>query len=370
MHSHRTILMAVRLLVAKYRKELCPSLDLIRVLPRQLKTLRRLPYLLEALLARADLGQLRLLVLTPFYHVAGYFQIVLGILAGDKLIVMERFHPDKALELIQKERVTLVIGVPPMYQAMLARPDFKTYDLSSVVISLTTAMPTPPQLVKELREKVGGFVVILYGATEIAATTVTIPRDKEEKQLTTVGRADFEGVQVKIVDEQRREVPTGTPGEIAVLAPSLMEGYYKRPDATAAAVDTEGWYYTGDIGVMDRQGYVQVLGRQGDMIIRAGANIYPAEIENFLLTHPQVERVAVVGVPSPSAGGEKVVAYVVPKTGATLTPSDVLSYCWGQIAAYKIPDEVILASELPVTAALQKVQHYKLREQAMKETRG
>ena len=367
MHSHRSLLMASRLIVAKYGKELRPSVEMIRTLPRYLKKLTRLPFLLEALLTQLDWTQLRLLVLTPFYHIAGYFQVILGILAGDKLIVMERFHPEKALELIQKEHVTLVVGVPPMYQAMLSRPDFEKFDVSSVIISLTTAMPTQPQLVKELRERVGGFVVILYGATEIAATTVTIPRDDYEKQETTVGRADFEGVQVKIVDDQRHEVPRGAPGEIAVLAPSMMEGYYKRPEATAAAVDAAGWYYTGDVGVMDSQGYVQVLGRRGDMIIRAGANIYPAEIEHFLLTHPQIAQAAVIGVPSPAAGGEKVRAYVVARSGATMTQTDVLSYCWGQIAAYKVPDEVIFVDALPVTSALQKVQHFRLREQARQE---
>ncbi|MCX6033271.1 MAG: AMP-binding protein [Chloroflexi bacterium] len=370
MHSHRSLMMASRLIVAKYGLELRPSVEMIRTMPRYLKTLRRLPFLIEALFTRLDWSQLRLLVLTPFYHIAGYFQVILGTLAGDKLIVMERFHPEKALELIQKEHITLVVGVPPMYQAMLSRPDFEKFDVSSVIISLTTAMPTPPQLVKELRQRVGGFVVILYGATEIAATTLTIPRDDYEKQETTVGRADFEGVQVKIVDDQRNEVSRGTPGEIAVLAPSMMEGYYKRPEATAAAVDAAGWYYTGDVGTMDSQGYVQVLGRRGDMIIRAGANIYPAEIEHFLLTHPQIAQVAVIGVPSPAAGGEKVRAYVVAKPGATLTQPDVLGYCWGQIAAYKVPDEVVFADELPVTSALQKVQHFKLREQARQEAEG
>jgi len=258
-----------------------------------------------------------------------------------------------------------------MFQAMLARQNFSQYDLSSVILSVTGAMPVPPQLVRDLQEHIGGFALILYGTTEIAATTITLPMDNGDKQFETVGRADFfKDVKVKIVDEQRQELPRGQVGEIAVRAPMMMEGYYKRPEATAEAVDSEGWYYTGDMGVIDEQGYVKVLGRRGDMIIRAGANIYPAEIENFLLTHPQIERVAVVGVPSPAAGGEKVLAYVVPKEGAALEAKDVLGYCWGQIAAYKIPDEVIFVAELPVTSALQKVQHYKLRQQALQEMQG
>jgi acyl-CoA synthetase (AMP-forming)/AMP-acid ligase II len=370
-HSHRTLITALRILVGKYLEIMTPSWGLIKVFPKYLKTVRRLPWLGEVMLTLIDRAQLKLLVLTPFYHMAGYFQIVMGALTGDKLVILDRFHPEKALELIQRERVTLVFGVPPMFQAMLARPNFAQYDLSSVILSVTGAMPVPPQLVRELRERIGGIAMILYGTTEIAATAVTLPMDPESKQLGTVGRADlFKDIKVKIVDEQRREVARGVVGEIAVRAPMLMEGYYKRPEATAEAVDSEGWYYTGDMGVIDAEGYVQVLGRRGDMIIRAGANIYPAEIENFLLTHPQIERVAVVGVPSPAAGGEKVLAYVVPKEGATLEAKDVLGYCWGQIAAYKIPDEVVFVADLPITSALQKVQHYKLRQQALQERQG
>jgi fatty-acyl-CoA synthase len=154
-------------------------------------------------------------------------------------------------------------------------------------------------------------------------------------------------------------------GEIAVRAPSLMAGYYKRSDATARALDKDGWYYTGDLGLIDDDGYVKVMGRRGDMIIRAGANIYPAEIENYLLTHPQIEQVAVIGVPGDQ--GEKVRAYVVPKDGASLEVGDVTGYCWGQIAAYKIPEEVVFVDDLPVTSASQKIQHYKLRQEALAE---
>lgn len=367
-HSHRTLILAVRIMVAKFVQSMGLSWRLVKQLPRHLKTVRRLPWLVEAMLSRRDLVQLKLLVLTPFYHVAGYFQLVLGLLTGDKLVVMERFHPDRAMELIARERVTLVFGAPPMFQAMLARPGFEQYDLSSIVLAIAGTMPVPPQLIQEMETKIGGFCLVLYGATEMAVTTLTTPGALHDRQAGTVGRADyFDQVEVKIVDEARRPVPPGQVGEIAVRAPSLMEGYYKRPEATAQAIDADGWYYTGDMGAIDPEGYVQVLGRRGDMIIRAGANIYPAEIEHFLLTHPGVEQVAVVGVPGPAASGEKVRAYVVPKAGAELEAGDVLGYCWGQIAAYKVPDEVVFVDSLPVTSALQKVQHYKLRAEAIQE---
>jgi acyl-CoA synthetase (AMP-forming)/AMP-acid ligase II len=226
----------------------------------------------------------------------------------------------------------------------------------------------PPQLIRDLKERIGGFVVILYGATEMAGGTITWATDPEDKQAETVGRADLmDQLEIKVVDEDRREVARGDVGEIAVRAPTLMEGYYKRPDATAMAIDPDGWYYSGDMGMIDDDGYVRVMGRRGDMILRAGVNVYPAEIENFLLTHPQIDQVAVVGVPSPASSGEKVRAYVIPKDGQTLTVSDVLGYCWGEIAAYKIPEEVVFVDTLPVTSALQKVQHYRLRQQALAE---
>jgi fatty-acyl-CoA synthase len=196
--------------------------------------------------------------------------------------------------------------------------------------------------------------------------TITWASDPEEKQTETVGRADvIDGMEIRVVDESRRELPRGEVGEISVRAPSLMEGYYKRPEATAEALDEQGWYYTGDLGLIDEEGFVQVMGRRGDMIIRAGANIYPAEIENYLLTHPKIKHAAVVGVSG--ASGETVKAYIVQETDGELESGDVIGYCWGQIAAYKIPDEVIFVDELPMTPALQKVQHYKLRQQAQSE---
>ena len=140
-----------------------------------------------------------------------------------------------------------------------------------------------------------------------------------------------------------------------------MAGYYGNPEGTSQVMDADGWYYTGDLGQMDERGYVRVVGRAKDMIIRAGANVYPAEVEHFLLTHPQIAQVAVIGLPSPTAGGEKIRAYVVPKAGAAPTVGDIVGYCWGKIAAYKVPDEVRFLDELPMNPT-GKVQKYILRE--------
>lgn len=365
-HSHRTLLMGIHLLIGKLTEGMEPSLDLARAAAKTIKSVRRIPWLIEVILAVMDRRQIKLLLLTPFYHIAGYFQLLLVLLTGGRLVILERFHPQKAVELIKREKVTVVFGVPPMFKAVMDQPGFKSRDLASLVISVTGAMPVPPQLVKDMKDKIGGFVIVVYGTTEMIGGTVTWASDPEEKQIETVGRADvIDGMEIRIVDETRQELPRGEVGEIAVRAPSLMEGYYKRPDATAEALDRQGWYYSGDLGLIDTDGYVQVLGRRGDMIIRAGVNIYPAEIENYLLSHPKIKHAAVVGVSG--ASGETVRAYIVQDEGGNLEPGDVIGYCWGQIAAYKIPDEVIFVDELPMTPALQKVQHYKLRQQASLE---
>jgi fatty-acyl-CoA synthase/long-chain acyl-CoA synthetase len=297
------------------------------------------------------------------------FQILIVLLTGGKIIIMDRFHPKTALELIQREKVSFMFGVPPMLRAMLDRPDFDTFDLSSLALTATGAMPVPPQLVKDIKEMIGGLVLVVYGATEMAGGVFTWATDPEDKQAETVGHMNVvEGMEIKIVGDDRQALPRGEVGEIAVRTPSLMEGYYKREEATAEAFDPDGWYYSGDLGMIDEEGFVKVLGRRGDLIIRGGANVYPAEIENYLLTHPKIKNAAVIGVPSDA--GEKIRAYIVLEDGVSLEVGDVTGYCWGQIANYKVPEEVVFVHDLPVTSATQKIQHYKLRQQALAEAQA
>ncbi|MCX6029065.1 MAG: AMP-binding protein [Chloroflexi bacterium] len=365
-HTHRTLLATLGMMVRMVSSLLKPSPSLARVAWPLLRRPRKLRWFAELGLAAVGVGQLRWLVMTPFYHVAGYFQLMLALLGGDKMALLERFQPDAALELIHRERVTILFAVPPMLVAMLSRPDCTPHTLVSLALVGTGAMPVPPQVVRELRERIGCLVVIGYGATEASVGTATMPVDPEDVQAETVGRP-APGVELKIVDDARRPVQGGAVGEIAVRGPGVMAGYYGNPESTSQVMDADGWYYTGDLGQMDERGYVRVVGRAKDMIIRAGANVYPAEVEHFLLTHPQIAQVAVIGLPSPTAGGEKIRAYVVPRAGAAPTVGDVVGYCWGKIAAYKVPDEVLFVDELPLTPALQKVQHFRLREQALGE---
>jgi acyl-CoA synthetase (AMP-forming)/AMP-acid ligase II len=369
-HSHRTLLMGIHLFIGKLTTMMKPSWGLITSAIKTIKTVKRVPWLIE--LAQAfifDSKQVKLLLLSPFYHIAGYFQILIVLLTGGKIVIMDRFHPTKALELIQEERVTFMFGVPPMLRAMLDRPDFNSFDLSSLTLTATGAMPVPPQLVRDLKEKIGGFVLVVYGATEMAGGLFTWATDPEDKQAETVGHVDvIEGMEIKVVGDDRVEVPRGEVGEIAVRTPSLMEGYYKRTEATAESLDADGWYYSGDLGVIDEDGFVKVLGRRGDMIIRGGANVYPAEIENYLLTHPKIKQAAVIGVPGDA--GETIRAYVVTEEGTSMEVGDVTGYCWGQIANFKVPEEVVFVDDLPVTSATQKIQHYKLRQQALAESKS
>jgi fatty-acyl-CoA synthase/long-chain acyl-CoA synthetase len=223
-------------------------------------------------------------------------------------------------------------------------------------------------LVRDIKERVGGLVLVVYGATEMAGGVFTWATDPDDKQAETVGHMNVvEGMEIKIVGDNRQALPQGEVGEIAVRTPSMMEGYYKREEATAEARDSDGWYYSGDLGMIDEEGYVKVLGRRGDLIIRGGANVYPAEIENYLLTHPKIKHAAVIGLPSDA--GEKIRAYIVLEDGESMEVGDVTNYCWGQIANYKVPEEIVFVEELPVTSATQKIQHYKLRQQALAEAK-
>jgi acyl-CoA synthetase (AMP-forming)/AMP-acid ligase II len=368
-HTHRTLLMGIHLMISRLMEGMDPSWGLLTSTLKTIKTIRRIPWLIELIQATKDKKQIKLLLLTPMYHIAGYFQILLVLLTGGKVVIMDRFHPHKALELIQDERITLIFGVPPQFRAMITQPDFENYDVSSIVISVTGAMSVPPQVIKDMKSKIGGFVTIVYGTTEIIGGSITWASDPEEKQSLSVGHTSSMGdLDFKIVDDDRRELQPGAVGEIVIRTPMVMDRYYNLPEATAAAKDEDGWYYTGDLGMIDEGGYVHVMGRRGDMIIRAGANIYPAEIEHLLLCHPEIEHAAVIG--TPGEGGEKVTAYIVPKGNTILEIGDIIRYCRGKIAAYKIPEQVVFVEDLPVTPAMQKVKHYELRNRAIMAQKG
>jgi fatty-acyl-CoA synthase len=302
---------------------------------------------------------------SPYHALAGYGSITTTLLFGYRLVILERFHPVRILEMVEREHVNVLSATPTMYSLILDVRDFDRYDKTSVLYCTMGAAPCPPDLVRQVRERFGCPVIISFAATEAgSAGLITRIEDRDDLQVETVGRA-FPGVDAKIVDAQRQEVPLGQVGEVVLHTEGVMKGYYGAPEATAEALDAEGWYYTGDLGVMDEKGYLRIIGRKKDMIIRGGQNVYPAEVERYLLSHPGVQSAAVVGVPT-AREGETVWAYVVPKDGRKLTETAILDYCRGEIAAYKVPSEVRIVDTLPRTPT-QKVKKFELRHAALQE---
>jgi len=284
---------------------------------------------------------------------------------GDKLVIMPRFNPQEALELIEGERVTILVAVPMALSIMVGMKDLDRYDLSSLIIVGTGSAPCPPDLARQIQTRFGCAMHIGFGTTELAGgIAATSLEDSDDLQAETVGQA-MPGMEIKIVDDERRELPPGQVGELACRGGSVMMGYWRAPDRTAEVVDEEGGYYTGDLAIIDEQGYLRIVGRKKDMIIRGGQNIYPAEIENYLVAHDKIKEAAVVGVPAPIAG-ERVWAFVILEEGAGMTAREVLDYCRVGMEVYKIPDRVRFVTDFP-RAASGKPQKFNLREVALRE---
>jgi fatty-acyl-CoA synthase len=280
------------------------------------------------------------------------------------MVILEEFDPVQVMAAVERERCTALYGVPTMFIAQLTHKLFDKFDFSSLRTGIMAGSPCPIKTMQEVIEKMNmSQVTICYGLTENSPVmTQTLPDDDLRRRTETVGKA-MPGIEVKIVDpETRRDLPVGTIGEICCRGYSLMKGYYNMPEATAEAIDAEGWLHSGDLGVLDEHGYLSITGRHKDMIIRGGENIYPLEIEEFVRRLPGIMDVQVVGVPSKKYG-EQVGAFVQLEAGADLQPEDVRDLCRGQISRYKIPKYVTIVDQYPLTAS-GKIQKYKLVEQA------
>jgi acyl-CoA synthetase (AMP-forming)/AMP-acid ligase II len=289
------------------------------------------------------------------------------LLMGDRLVLMSRFHPLELLQLVERERVTVLIAVPMTFAVLMRLRDLDRYDTSSLIICATGSAPCPAELAREVRERFGCAVHIGFGTTELAGgVSATSIEDTDERQAETVGQP-MPGMEMKVVGEDGLELPAGEVGELICRGESVMLGYYRAPEATAQVVDEEGWYHTGDLATMDEQGYLRIVGRKKDMIIRGGQNIYPAEIEAYLRQHESIHEAAVVGVPA-VVGGEAVWAFLILEEGEgkQVTTQDVLEHCRAGMEAYKIPNQVRFVADFPRTAA-GKPQKYKLRPAALKE---
>jgi acyl-CoA synthetase (AMP-forming)/AMP-acid ligase II len=303
--------------------------------------------------------QFTFMVPSAMHTLMGYAGLIYGLLLGHRFVIVDRFHPAKVLELVEREHVTGLGVTPTMVAALLNSPELGRRDLSSLLFVIMGAAPCPPELVRRARKAFGCPILIAFGATEVGGLTLItdIVGESEELQSTTVGRL-FSGMEAKVVDDQRREVPLGEVGELTLRLPSAMMGYHKAPASTAQALDEEGWYYTGDLATLDDRGYVRIVGRKRNMIIRGGQNIYPAEIENHLMSHPDIQNVAVIGVPDQLVG-ERVWAFVLPRDDEALIPADVLRHLREGLAPYKVPDQVRIVDHLPMTST-SKVQKFAL----------
>ena len=308
----------------------------------------------------------RICIPVPLFHCFG---CVLGVMAcvnhGAAMVFVETFNPVDVMMSIEMEKCTGVYGVPTMFIAMLDHKLFNKFDFSSLRTGIMAGSPCPVKTMNDLIEKMNMTeVTIVFGLTEASpGMTQTMYNEPSiQKKCETVGKA-MPGIEVKIVDPKTGEdLPPGQPGEVVCRGYNIMKGYYKMEEATAAAIDQDGFLHSGDIGVMDGDGYFAITGRIKDMIIRGGENIYPKEIEDFLHHLEGVQDVQVVGVPSKKYG-EQPGAFVIPRPGVDLTPQDVIDYCQGKIAWFKTPKFVHFLNEFPLTAS-GKVMKIKLREQS------
>jgi Acyl-CoA synthetases (AMP-forming)/AMP-acid ligases II len=303
------------------------------------------------------------LVLAPIFHIFGMaVNMIAAMVRGSRMVFLDKFKAEKALELIQQEKVTIHHAVPSMLNLELKSPNFDSYDVSSLRAGVTGAAPCPPETIKAVREKMGMNLCISFGATETSTVTITGYDDPLDKVCGTIGKA-VEGVEVKIVGEDRRTLPPGEIGEMAVRGFGVMKGYYQMPEETRKVLDEEGWFYTGDLGMMDEEGYIRYMGRKKELIIRGGYNIYPQELEALLQHHPKVLESAVVGLPDETMG-ETVCAVVRLKPGTSAQPEEIIDYLKGKIANYKLPGKVVFLDWLPTTAS-GKIQKNRLREQIL-----
>jgi len=304
----------------------------------------------------------------PFFHCFGCVMGITGSITwGAAMVPMEVFRAKEALELVERFGVSVVYGVPTMFVLELeenrkGKDDGTPYDVSTLRTGIMAGAPCPIEVMKGAMEELHCNVSIAYGLTE-ASPVITMTRfdDTIERRVETVGRA-LDGIEVKIAGDDRRSLRNDEMGELACRGYNVMLGYYRAPEVTAETIDEEGWLYSGDLATMDAEGYVKIVGRKKDMLICGGFNVYPAEIEEYLFTHPKVQNVSVIGVPD-NVFGEVAVAYVVAREGATVVPEEIVDYCVGEIANFKVPRYVEIVDELPMTQS-GKVQKFKLRQTA------
>jgi fatty-acyl-CoA synthase len=311
----------------------------------------------------------RVCIPVPFYHCFGMVMGNLGAVTHGACMVIPApaFDPAATLKAVQDEKCTSLYGVPTMFIAELALADFASYDLSSLRTGIMAGSPCPVEVMKRVVNDMGcADVTICYGMTETSpVSTQTRVDDDLERRVSTVGTV-HPHVEVKVVDpDTGLTVPCGMPGEFCTRGYSVMLGYWNEPDKTADAIDAAGWMHTGDLATMDAEGYLNIVGRIKDMVIRGGENIYPREIEEFLYTHPAVADVQVIGVPDQKYG-EELCAWILLHDGQTANDDDIRAFCKAKLAHFKVPRHVLFVDAFPMTVT-GKIQKFKMRETTIEQ---
>jgi len=305
----------------------------------------------------------RLCIPVPLYHCFGMVLSVLACVAHGSTMVFpgEAFDPLDTLRSVQEERCTALHGVPTMFIMELDHPEFSSFDMSSLRTGIMAGAPCPAEVMRRVISEMNmKDILIAYGQTEVSPiNNMTLPDDSLERRTETVGRA-VPWVEIKVIDESGRVAPIGEKGELCTRGYSVMQGYWNDPERTAETIDAGGWLHSGDLAVMDQDGYVKIVGRIKDMIIRGGENIYPREIEEFLYQHPAISEVQVFGVPDEKMG-EEVCAWIQLNAGRKLSADDVKDYCRDKITHFKIPRYIDFVDEYPMTVT-GKIQKFVMRE--------
>lgn len=308
----------------------------------------------------------RMVTAMPFFHTAGNVLDVLGLLShGATLVKAIQFDPVKMLELVAHERATILHGVPTMLIAMLQHPRAPEFDTRSLRLVLSGGTPIPVPVLEQVKSQFGADPVIGFGMTEASPMVTGTPvTDSFELKSATVGRP-LPHVAVKIVDGNGQPVALGTPGELLVRGFGVMKGYYKMPEKTADAIDADGWLHSGDLATMDANGYIRIVGRIKDMIIRGGENVYPAEVETFLMRHPAIRQAQVVGIPDPYMG-EEAAAFIQLREGVAPDAAALEEYCRANMSRHKLPKYFRFVNEFPLTPS-GKVKKFELRDRLVAE---
>ena len=289
-----------------------------------------------------------IMVATPIFHCWGLINGTFGMLSrGGTVITVERFYPEKAVKDIERLRPTIFIGVPPMYNLILKQPDLSRRDLSSVVFCLSAATKMPENLIHQIQEKMNWRYAEAWGLTEVSCVGATSPY--AETRIGSCGRG-MADAQMKVIDPSGRTLPPGKQGELCVRGTCVTRGYLNKPEATQQVFDAEGWFHSGDIAYMDEAGYAYIVDRLKDMINVGGEKVFPSEVEDMMLAHPQIKDVVVIGIPD-DLKGEAPKAFIQLKEGESSTAEEIRAFCKAKMAPYKVPVAVEFIDEIPRSAA-------------------